>query len=59
MEKGIGASFNALGKRVAGLFAGLAVGFALNDIRKVADDYTKTINTLKVSGINDTASVFD
>lgn len=59
MEKGLGASFSALGKRVAGLFAGLAVGSALNDIRKVADEYTKIINTLKVAGVKDTAGVFD
>lgn len=59
MEKSVGASFGALGKRVAGVFAGLAVGSTLNDLRKVADDYTKIINTLKVAGVQDTAGTFD
>lgn len=59
MERGVGASFSALGKRITGVFAGLAVGSMLNDIRKTADDYTKIINTLKVAGVKDTAGVFD
>lgn len=59
MEKSVGASLGALGKRVAGVFAGLAVGSTLNDLRKVADDYTKIINTLKVAGVQDTAGTFN
>jgi len=59
MEKSVGASFSSLGKRIAGVFAGLAVGSMLNDLRKVADDYTKIINTLKVAGVQDTAGTFD
>lgn len=51
MEKSVGASFGALGKKIAGAFAGIAVGSALNDIRKTADEYTKIINTLKVAGV--------
>lgn len=51
MEKGVGASFSALGKRIGGVFAGLAVGSALNDIRKAGDEYTKIINTLKTAGV--------
>lgn len=53
MEKSVGASFGALGKRVAGAFAGIAVGSALNDIRKTADEYAKIVNTLKVAGVSD------
>lgn len=53
MEKSVGASFSALGKRVAGAFAGIAVGSALNDIRKFSDAYTSIINQLKVAGVKD------
>lgn len=53
MEKRAGASLDAFGKRVAGAFAGIAVGSALNDIRKAGDEYAKIINTLKVAGVSD------
>lgn len=52
-ERSIGGSFGTLGKRIAGVFAGIAVGSMLNDIRKVADEYTKIMNTLKVAGVKD------
>jgi tape measure domain-containing protein len=52
MEKGVGASFTGLGKRIGGVFAGIAVGSALNDIRKAGDEYTKIINSLKVAGVS-------
>lgn len=61
MEKGVGASLGALGKRVAGVFAGLAVGSALNDLRKFSDTYTGIFNQLKIAGVKDgdLAGVFD
>lgn len=61
MEKGVGASFGALGKRIAGVFAGVAVGSALNDIRKAGDEYIKIFNTLKTAGVPAAAlnSTFD
>lgn len=61
MEKGVGASFTALGKRIGGVFAGIAVGSLLNDLRKAGDEYTKIINTLKVAGVSgaDMSGVFD
>jgi len=61
MERGVGASFTALGKRVGGLFAGIAVGSALNDLRQLGDSYTKIINTLKVAGVSSSnlSGVFD
>lgn len=51
MEKGVGATFSRLGKGIAGAFAGIAVGSALNDIRKAGDEYTRIINTLKTAGV--------
>lgn len=61
MEKGVGASFSALGKRIGGVFAGIAVGSTLNDLRKFSDTYTGIINQLKVAGVKDgdLAGVFD
>lgn len=53
MEKSVGASLGAIGRRVAGVFAGLAVGSTLNDLRKFADAYTSIINQLKVAGVKD------
>lgn len=53
MEKGVGASFSALGKRIGGVFAGIAVGRALGDIQKAAESYQKVINSLKVAGVSD------
>lgn len=53
MEKSVGASFSALSKRIAGAFAGIAVGSALNDIRKSSDTYTGIINQLEVAGVKD------
>ncbi|MDU0343705.1 tape measure protein [Bosea rubneri] len=61
MEKSVGGSLSALGKRIAGVFAGVAVGSALNDIRRFADSYTTIINQLKVAGVKDgdLGGVFD
>lgn len=61
MEKSVGGSLSALGKRVAGVFAGVAVGSALNDIRKYADTYTGILNQLKTAGVKDgdLGGVFD
>lgn len=61
MESSVGASFSALGKRLGGLFAGLAVGSTLNDLRKFSDTYTGIMNQLKVAGVKDgdLAAVFD
>ncbi|KUL93916.1 hypothetical protein DK26_19405 [Bosea sp. WAO] len=53
MEKSVGGSLGTLGKRIAGVFAGVAVGAALNDIQKAADSYQKVINSLKVAGVGD------
>lgn len=53
MEKSVGGSLGTLGKRIAGVFAGVAVGSALNDIQKAADSYQKVINALKVAGVGD------
>lgn len=61
MEKSVGVSFSALGKRLGGVFAGLAVGSTLNDLRKFSDTYTGIINQLKVAGVRDAdlSGVFD
>ncbi|KRE05989.1 hypothetical protein ASE63_06725 [Bosea sp. Root381] len=53
MEKGVGASFGSLGKRLAGLFAGITVGRALGDIQRAAESYQKVVNSLKVAGVSD------
>lgn len=55
MEKRVGISFSGLAKRIGGVFAGLAVGSALNDIRKAGDEYTRIVNSLKVAGVKDGA----
>ncbi|MGW9332301.1 tape measure protein [Bosea sp. NPDC055594] len=61
MEKSVGGSLSALGKRIAGVFAGVAVGSALNDIRRYADTYTGIFNQLKTAGVKDgdLGGVFD
>lgn len=61
MENSVGSSFNALGKRIGGVFAGIAVGSTLNDLRKFSDTYTGIMNQLKVAGVKDgdLAGVFD
>lgn len=52
MEKGVGASLGSLGKKITGVFAGIAVGSALNDIRKAGDEYIKIMNSLKTAGVS-------
>ncbi|WP_068204358.1 MULTISPECIES: tape measure protein [Hyphomicrobiales] len=61
MENSVGSSFSSLSKRIGTVFAGIAVGSVLNDLRKTGDEYTKIINTLKVAGVSggDMAGVFD
>ncbi|MGO4666575.1 tape measure protein [Bosea sp. 2RAB26] len=59
MESKVGASFAALGRRVAGALGGIAAGLGLNELRKTADEYTRIVNTLKVAGVKDTAGTLD
>lgn len=39
--------------KLKGAFAAIAAGATLNELRKVADEYTKVMNTLKVAGVKD------
>lgn len=39
--------------KLKGAFAAIAAGVGLNELRKVADDYTKIMNSLKVAGVKD------
>lgn len=53
MEKSVGGSLGTLGKRIAGVFAGITVGRALGDIQRAAESYQKVVNSLKVAGVSD------
>lgn len=49
MNRKLGQSFAGLGKRLLG---GFAAGFAINELRKLADAATRIDNSLKVAGLS-------